>query len=127
MAKSKNSSSRLNRGSDMDSALFEALASDIPDKNTGPDPNEILGDIFESNEGADTDILSAHDRRVRKITVVLDKFEVERAGQIVELVRAQTGEQIDTAEAIRVALGVCEMDEQLIERAYQQLCLRERK
>ena len=127
MAKSKNSSSRLNRGSDMDSALFEALASDIPEKNTGPDPEHILRDLFEGESEGDIDIARARRSRVRTTTVALDEFEVKRVEQIVEIVRAQTGEQINTADALRITLGVCEMDEHIIERAYRQLCVRERE
>ena len=114
MAKSNSSSQKLNRCSDMDAALFEALASAVPDKNTGPDPDDILGDVL----AQEADASSLQQGEGRNIVVALDVIDIGRAEQIVELVRRQSGEQVDMAQAIKVALSLCTMDEEVIGAAY---------
>lgn len=114
MAKPNRSSQKLNRRSDMDDALFEALASSVPEKNTGPDPDDILGDVFED----DGDVASEQCGKDRDVAVTLDEIDRQHAQQIMEHVRYQTGKQIDLAGAIKIALSLCPMNEREIGAAY---------
>ncbi len=127
MAKTTRSAQKLNRRADMDEALFEALASSIPPKNTGPDPDDILGDIGEDDRGDDDDSGNARVQRLenRNLVVGLDDIDTHRANKIVALVREQTGEQVDLASAIKIALSLCPLDEQKIGTAYRGIMARQ--
>ncbi|MCP4935756.1 MAG: hypothetical protein GY927_16495 [bacterium] len=107
MAKPNCSSQKFNRSSDMDDALFEALASSVPVKNTGPDPDDILEGVFEDDGGVSSE-QSGKDRRV---AVTLDGIDRQYAQQIMEIVRHQIGEQVDLVGAIKIALSLCPMNE----------------
>jgi len=122
MAKPNRSSQKLNRRSDMDDALFDALASNVPEKNTGPDPDDILGKVLED------DVEGAREQcgKGRDVTVELDDVDRQRAQQITEIVRHQTGEQIDLAGAIKIALALCSMNEQEVDAAYAETRSRKR-
>ncbi len=113
MVKPNRNNRKLNRRSDMDDALSEALASSVPDKNTGPDPDDILMGIFEDDNAG-----SMQSGKVRDIVVALDEIDRQHAQQIMELVRQQTGEQIELAQAIKIALSLCPMNDEKIEVAY---------
>ena len=117
MAKQK----RLNRTTDMDNALFEALKTRVPEKDTGPDPDDILSGLFDDDEEEASQQLSGKNR---DISVTLDDVDRQYAQKIMELVRHQTGEQIDMAEAIKIALSLCSMDEQEIGAAYRGITTR---
>ena len=113
MAKQK----RLNRTTDMDDALFEALKTPVPQKDTGPDPDDILAGLFDDDE--EDDPSQEQSGGQGHVVVPLDEIDRQRVEQIVELVRRQTGEQIDMARAIKIALALCTMDEQEIGVAYE--------
>ncbi len=111
MAKQK----RLNRTTDMDNALFEALKTRVPKKDTGPDPDDILSGLFDDDEDEPLQQLSGENREIR---VTLDDVDRQYAQKIMELVRHQTGEQIDLAQAIKIALALCPINEQEIGTAF---------
>ena len=122
MAKPNRSSQKLNRSSDMDDALFDALVSSVPEKNTGPDPDDILRDILEDDvEGAREQCGTD-----RLVAVTLDGIDRQYAQQIMELVHQQTGEQIDLAGAIKIVLSLCPMNEREIDAAYVETRSRKR-
>ncbi len=111
MAKQK----RLNRTTDMDDALFEALKTRVPQKDTGPDPEDILSGLFDDDEDEPLEQLGGEKR---EISVTLDGVDRQYGEKIMELVRRQTGEQVDLAEAIKIALALCPTNEQEIGRAF---------
>ena len=110
----------LNRSSDMDAALFEALQTEVPVKDTGPDPDDILAGFFDEEEEA-RDPIGGHSGDSRSVVLQLDELDRERAQQIVDLIRNQTGEQIDLLDAVRIALFVCPLDEQEIHMAHRMI------
>ena len=57
---------RLNRTTDMDAALFEALKTQVPKKDTGPDPDDILAGFFDEDE-ADAALSEPHARGHRAL------------------------------------------------------------
>ena len=117
MVKSK----RLNRTTDMDDALFEALKTQVPHKDTGPDPDDILAGLFDDDDEKDADQSELNIRDSRASAIELDDIDRERVEQIVQLIRNQTGEQIDAADAIRIALFLCPLDEQEIHMAFKMI------
>jgi hypothetical protein len=123
MVESKHRNTKTGRGSDMDDALFEALETRIPDKDTGPDPDDILtdlsGDDGEKNRQNATNI-----ERLKRLLIDLDKTDLEYAELIVQMVRTRTGEHIELAQAVRIALFSCPQDEETIGRAYMKVCAR---
>ncbi|MCF6198301.1 MAG: hypothetical protein L3J67_02700 [Hyphomicrobiaceae bacterium] len=103
MAKRK----RPNRSRDMDEALFEALKTQVPPKDTGPDPDDILAGLFEDelkgkeHRGDGVGSLAAE---AMVFSVELDAVGLARAQEIVDLIKTQTGEQVDIADALKIAL-----------------------
>ena len=119
MAKQK----RLNRTTDMDDALFEALKTRVPQKDTGPDPDDILSGLFDDDEDESSQQPCGKDRDV---SVTLDDVDRQHAQQIMEIVRHQTGEQIDLAGAIKIALSLCSKNEQEVGAAFEETRSRKR-
>lgn len=113
--------SRSNRGSDMDDALLQALGTSVPDKDTGPDPDDILSGLFDDDEEGGEDISPNQAGENRSLAIELNERDRSRAEQIMQLVRAQTGEQIELAQAIKMALFLCPLDEGNINKAYTDL------
>jgi len=117
MAKRK----RLNRTTDMDNALFEALKTAVPEKNTGPDPDDILAELFDDEDPALTR-QSVED--VRAVTITLGKEDRARANKVMQLVARQCGEQIGLDQAIRMALFSCSLQDEALLEAYRAICAR---
>jgi len=96
----------------MDEALFEALKTKVPQKDTGPDPDDILAGLFEDDvkgkgySGDDVGSLAVEGSTDEDMifSVELDAVGLARAREIVELIKAQTGEQVDIADALKIAL-----------------------
>ena len=116
MSKAKRSYKKSNRSSDMDQALFDALTTAAPPKDTGPDPDNILSGLFDDE---DEDIEVTCDDMEERRHLVLEVDEADRASgeKIIELVLEQTGEQIELSQAIKIALKVCPFDSEIIGKA----------
>ena len=113
MAKSK----RLNRTTDMDNALFEALNTPVPEKDTGPDPDDILAGLFDEDDKAEEVEADSFWQQIDNSgnpPSSLDDVDQARAAQIMEAVREQTGLSVDLTEAIKIALHACPLDEQVL-------------
>lgn len=89
-----------------DEALDRLLGGIIPEKDTGPDPTDI--------RPAEIDALSRHQ-------VTLDEDERARANEILNILFELTGRQMDVAEALRVALNACPLEQDGIARAFAAL------
>ena len=90
MAKRK----RPNRSRDMDEALFDALKTIVPPKDTGPDPDDILAGLFEDElKGGEekSDKVGSLAAEPLVFSVELDERGLARAQEIVDLIKAQTG------------------------------------
>ncbi len=106
---------RPNRTSDMDDALFEALKSGVPAKDTGPEPEDILDGLFE-DEGGDVSVLDPDPvADPAELSIRLEPADRDRLREIVDYVREQTGKKIEAAEAVRLALCVCQPGKGLLE------------
>ena len=124
MATKRNPGKKPNRGSDMDIALFEALASAVPNKDTGPDPEHILEALSDDDAQGEESVFPRRGAAVRKIGLVLDDRETERAQQIVAHIHDQCGEQIELAQAVKIALYACEINDKAIYKAYREMTTR---
>ena len=97
---------RRNRTSDMDDALFEALKTSVPPKDTGPEPEDILAGLFEEElrgEGLEKDGKQTAGA-LQFFSIGLDEKGLERAQAIVDLVKAHTGEQMEVADVLKTLL-----------------------
>ncbi len=121
---------RLNRTTDMDAALYEALQTRVPDKDTGPDPDDVLRDLFDDIAGAGEegkavgaagDVLREDDQAT-ELTMRLDEVDREIVADIVQSVVERTGEQPDTAQAIRIALRLWSSGDTRMTRVCETIC-----
>ncbi len=117
---------KTGRGAQMDKALFEALKTAVPEKNTGPDPYDILSDP--AREARDTRETGEGNRAGRghaaettRHLVDLDRSDRARIEHIAGIVRENTGEQPDVAGVIRIALRACLQDRDIIKAACNEL------
>ena len=126
MQKRKNSErsagKNLSRHAKMDAALALALATKVPDKDTGPDPDDILNALVDEEAGPENNQTAAGNKR--RYTIELDEAERERGEQILRLIQRATGEHKELGDALRVALLQCPLDEQVIAEAFKQLSSR---
>jgi len=120
MAKSK----RPNRSQDMDTALFEALKTSVPPKDTGPDPDDILAGLFEEESlgegqsGNDTrSLLPAK----MVFSVELDKAGLDRAQNIVDIIKIEMGKQIDMSDALKIALFCDPLKSEQVIKAFRKI------
>ena len=114
---------RANRSLDMDEALFAALKTKVPSKDTGPEPDDILAGLFEEEltgeEGKqETTVRSQRSAGGLSFHVELDEEGLQRGQQIIEAIREQTGEQIDMVDALRIALFAVSIEREVILKAY---------
>ncbi len=120
MAKSK----RPNRSQDMDLALFEALKTSVPPKDTGPDPDDILAGLFEDElhgEGQPGDETGMPIVSALVLSVELDKAGLARAQNIVDIIKIQTGKQIDMSDALKIALFCDPLENEQVMEAFRKV------
>jgi len=120
------------RGAMLDDALAQVLATAAPDKDTGPDPDDILSGVLgepgPAVGAADPGFMAGSKRNatagagtVRMFEIGLDADERARVERICRIVREATGVRIDTAQAVRIALKTCGLQRAEIEAAYVEL------
>ena len=115
---------RANRTTDMDKALYEALKTGIPPKDTGPDPDDILAGLFEDELQGNDEPEEKTERsgsRAQVFQVELDEDGLAHAQQIVDLIKAQRGEPISIVEALKVALYGAPLDRDRALEAFDRL------
>ena len=117
MAKTKRAGKKPNRSSDMDQALFEALKTAVPQKDTGPDPDNILSGLFD-DEDDDIEVTLDNIGESRSLVMEVDEADCAHGEKIIKLVQEQTGEQIELAEAIKIALMICPLEPKDVSKAY---------
>jgi hypothetical protein len=102
-------------------ALEELFASQIPDKDTGPDPHDI-----KEPPAAAGGMVARRGLGLNPMphTIELDELDRDRANLVLTLLFEATGETMGLEEAVRVALACCPLDAALIARAWAEFSSR---